>query len=129
MNRGQGKHTISHGEAYTDALLACLAETHGQFGLEVLAYCLINNHYRLLVRAPSVNLSRCIHSVKHLPRQIALYLCQQHSGVTLKQIAEFFSVGSYFTVSKVISRLRYEMELDTTLRRDVDGVCNTSIVQ
>ena len=57
-----------------------------------------------------------------------MYLCQQHSEATLKQIAEFFSVGSYFTVSKAISRLRYEMELDTTLRRAVDGVTK-SIIQ
>ena len=306
MNRGQGKRTIFHGEAYSDAFFTCLAEAHRQFGLEVLAYCLMNNHYHLLVRTPRANLSRCmrhvnsiytqrynklrktdgplfrgrykailveedsyllpvsryihrnpietktpmvarledyslssypatinkapvpawlnrafvlsvlssrqhfraykayvaegnheelsefynpkkqasilgsdefkntakkrclasdedvfgetlldikpmslvvgvvaeyyhipekdvlqacpIRSVKNLPRQMAMYLCQQHSGATLKQIAEFFSVGSYFTVSKAISRLRYEMELDTTLRRAVVRVAK-SIVQ
>jgi REP element-mobilizing transposase RayT len=63
MNRGLGHQRIFHGENYKKALIACLEEAHQQFGLELLAYCLMGNHYHLLVWTPQANLSRCMRHI------------------------------------------------------------------
>ena len=63
MNRGRGRSTIFHGNTFTSLFLDCLGEASQQFGLEVLAYCLMDNHYHLLVRTPRANLGRCMRHV------------------------------------------------------------------
>ena len=63
MNRGRGRATIFHNEAFSSVFLKCLQEAAQQFGLEILAYCLMGNHYHLLVRTPRANLSRCMRHV------------------------------------------------------------------
>ena len=65
MNRGRGRTTIFHGNIFTSLFLDCVKEASQQFGLEVLAYCLMGNHYHLLVRTPRANLDlgRCINGV------------------------------------------------------------------
>lgn len=69
MNRGRGHCAIFHGEKYTDAFLLGLAEAHQLFGIEVLAYCLMGNHYHLLVRTPNANLSRCMRHINGIYTQ------------------------------------------------------------
>lgn len=43
--------------------LVILAEAAERFGIEVLAYCLMPNHYHLLLRSPNASLSR---AMKHI---------------------------------------------------------------
>jgi len=57
MNRG-----IAHGRLFFDdsdriEFGARLADVHTRFGIEVHAYCLMDNHYHLLVRCPQARLS------------------------------------------------------------------------
>ncbi|EAR23427.1 helix-turn-helix domain-containing protein [Nitrococcus mobilis] len=63
MNRGRGRAPIFHRPAYYQTFLDTLEEAHRRFGLEVHAYCLMGNHYHLLVRTPRGNLSRCMRHV------------------------------------------------------------------
>lgn len=63
MNRGRGRQHIFHTEAYYQLFLETLAEAHSRFGLQVLCYCLMSNHYHLLVKTPRANLSRCMRHV------------------------------------------------------------------
>jgi REP element-mobilizing transposase RayT len=63
MNRGSGHKAIFHDERYTEQFFTCLAEAHVQFGLDILAYCLMDNHYHLLVRTPRGNLNRCMRHI------------------------------------------------------------------
>jgi len=63
MNRGLGRKAIFHGNDYYMAFLQCLQEAHDRFGLQVLSYCLMSNHYHLLVKTPEGNLSRAIRHV------------------------------------------------------------------
>lgn len=58
MNRGRGRQGIFHGPAYYQAFLTCLEEAHQRFRLQILAYCLMGNHYHLLLKTPEGNLSR-----------------------------------------------------------------------
>lgn len=58
MNRGRGRQAIFHDEDYYDAFLETLSEAHQRFGMQVHAYCLMSNHYHLLVKTPEGNLQR-----------------------------------------------------------------------
>ena len=69
MNRGRGHQDIFHSEAYFNAFLKCLTEAHTRFGLELLAYCLMSNHYHLLLKTPRGNLSRIMRHVDGLYTQ------------------------------------------------------------
>ena len=52
MNRGRGRQWVFQGvDDYAD-YLQCLAEAHKRFGIEVHAYCLLGNHYHLLIKTP-----------------------------------------------------------------------------
>lgn len=63
MNRGAGRQTIFHGEPYYHAFLECLAETHVRFGVNIHAYCLMGNHYHLLLQTPNANLGRAMRHI------------------------------------------------------------------
>lgn len=60
---------IFHGEAYYQAFLDSLRESHDRFGMEIHAYCLMGNHYHLLVKTPRGNLSRCMRHINGLYTQ------------------------------------------------------------
>ena len=56
INRGrQGEKTFSDGKDNV-AFLVVLKEAAGMFSLRVAAYCLMPNHYHLLVQTPGGNL-------------------------------------------------------------------------
>ena len=69
MNRGRGRQAIFHDEEYFNAFLNTLAEAHQRFGLEVHAYCLMSNHYHLLLKTPEGNLQRAMRHVGGLYTQ------------------------------------------------------------
>ena len=69
MNRGQGRQRIHHGDDYYLYFLHCLEQAHKRFALEVHAYCLMDNHYHLLVRTPRGNLSRAMRHINGLYTQ------------------------------------------------------------
>lgn len=53
MNRGRGRQTIFHNSAYYRLFLATLKEAHERFDAVIHAYCLMGNHYHLLIETPS----------------------------------------------------------------------------
>ena len=63
MNRGRGRRAIFHGDDYFEAFQKSLDEAHQRFGLQVHAYCLLSNHYHLLVKTPEGNLQRAMRHV------------------------------------------------------------------
>jgi len=63
MNRGRGRKWIFANDGYYEDYLRCLAEAHKRFGIEIHAYCLMGNHYHLLIKTPRGNLSR---SMRHI---------------------------------------------------------------
>ncbi len=69
MNRGRGRKTIFHGKVYYDKFLEGMTEAYQRFGLEIHAYCLMGNHYHLLVKTPRGNLSRCMRHINGLYTQ------------------------------------------------------------
>jgi REP element-mobilizing transposase RayT len=63
MNRGRDRHTIFHGDEYYSAFLDTLSEVHSRFNCIVHAYCLMGNHYHLLIETPDANLSRIMRHI------------------------------------------------------------------
>jgi putative transposase len=63
MNRGRGRQYIFHNDEYYEAFLDCLEQANVRFGLEIHAYCLMGNHYHLLVKTPRGNLGRAMRHI------------------------------------------------------------------
>lgn len=57
-SRGDGRERIYLGDADRDAFLAVLGATIRRHNWRLHAYCLMDNHYHLLVETPEPNLSR-----------------------------------------------------------------------
>ena len=63
MNRGAGRKLIFKTDAQRSYFLALLADAHARFHAEIHAYCLMGNHYHLLVRTPEGNLQRIMRHI------------------------------------------------------------------
>jgi putative transposase len=56
MNRGDRREAIFKDEKDRERFLATLGETCGKTGWQVHAYCLMNNHFHVVVETPQANL-------------------------------------------------------------------------
>ena len=57
MNRGAGRRAIFSSDADREHFLGCCISAAKLYGLELHAYCLLGNHYHLLVRSNAGRLS------------------------------------------------------------------------
>lgn len=60
MNRGAGRKKIFECNIHRNIFLELLAECHTLYNINIHAYCLMDNHYHLLISTPDANLSRAI---------------------------------------------------------------------
>jgi len=74
MNRGVNRQTIFHSHEYFKLFLDNLACVHNEYKIEIHAYCLMSNHYHLLVRTQEPNLSKAM-------RQINGIFAQKHNAL------------------------------------------------
>ena len=63
MNRGAARKKIFHGEEFSSSFLNLLSDLNHNFGVQIYAYCLMGNHYHLLIQTPHANLSK---AMRHL---------------------------------------------------------------
>lgn len=63
MNRGMGKRAIFKTDHHRQLFLNIMAQTTEIFGAEVHAYCLMDNHYHLLIKTPRGNLARIMRHI------------------------------------------------------------------
>ena len=63
MNRGRRAEAVFLGKKDYIRFLDLLKETVDMWKLRVSAYCLMKNHYHLLVQTPDANLSRCMRHI------------------------------------------------------------------
>ena len=61
MNRGVDRRNVFFGDDDRSEFGRRLADIHERFGVETLAYCLMGNHYHLLLRAVEGNLPDAMH--------------------------------------------------------------------
>ncbi|CAH1204085.1 conserved hypothetical protein [Candidatus Nitrotoga sp. BS] len=65
MNRGKdrGRIKIFRSPEYFEAFLRTLKEAAERFGIVIHGYCLMTNHYHLLIQTPHANLSRAMRHI------------------------------------------------------------------
>ena len=63
MNRGAARCWVFNTDEQREYFLSLLADVHSRFGAEVHAYCLMGNHYHLLLRTPRGNLQRIMRHI------------------------------------------------------------------
>lgn len=61
MNRGVNRQRVFFGDGDRIEFGSRLADIHERFGVETVAYCLMTNHYHLVLRAPAGHLSDAMH--------------------------------------------------------------------
>ena len=69
MNRGLARQSVFRDPTDYETFLQVLSDTHTLWGVEVLAYCLMGNHYHLCLRTPTANLGRVMRHVNGLYTQ------------------------------------------------------------
>ncbi len=69
MNRGLAYQAIFTDREDWELFLTLLAECHEMWGVRVIAYCLLDNHYHLLIHTPEANLSRVMRHLDGLYTQ------------------------------------------------------------
>lgn len=63
MNRGAARQTVFHLEDDYEVFLEVVREASNFFGIRIICYALMPNHYHLLIQTPKANLSR---AMRHL---------------------------------------------------------------
>jgi putative transposase len=63
MNRGLNKCHIFHESKHQQKFLTLLKDIHSRYKVQIHAYCLMDNHYHLILHTPESNLSRAIRHV------------------------------------------------------------------
>ncbi|WP_211233636.1 transposase [Zooshikella ganghwensis] len=63
MNRGTGRKTIFFTDEQRNYFLSLLGDVSFRFGAEIHAYCLMSNHYHLMIRTPEGNLQRIMRHI------------------------------------------------------------------
>ena len=69
INRGAGRQPVFTTDEQRRYFLSLLADTYDRFNAEWHAYCLMDNHYHLLVRTPEANLQRIMRHINGLYTQ------------------------------------------------------------
>ena len=69
MNRGLGGKNIYDNNKHREKFLQLLADAIEQYKIEIHSYCLMDNHYHLLVHTPHENLSRAMRHINGLYTQ------------------------------------------------------------
>ncbi len=70
MNRGAGRQSIFNKPDDFQCFLKLISDINITYKIEIHAYCLMNNHYHLLIRTPHGMLSR---SIRYLNGMYARY--------------------------------------------------------
>ncbi len=63
MNRGRSRQVVFPGPEYNQAFLQCLEEANIRYAAKIQAYCMMANHYHLLLTTPLGNLSRIMRHI------------------------------------------------------------------
>ncbi len=69
MNRGRRGETVFSDQADYETFLAVVREAAELFGARVAAYCLMSNHYHLLLQTPRGNIARVMRQINGLYTQ------------------------------------------------------------
>ena len=69
MNRGRGRENTFLSDDDFKYFLYCIEQASLRFNIEVHSYCLMTNHYHLLIKTPDANLGRAMKHINGLYTQ------------------------------------------------------------
>jgi putative transposase len=69
MNRGLNRRNIFIDDSHRELFLHLLSEIHNRYNIQIHSYCLMDNHYHLLIHTPKGNLSRAMRHLNSLYTQ------------------------------------------------------------
>ena len=103
MNRGLARSRIFLNDDDREGFLELLGETCKQWGIEVYAYCLMDNHYHLLLQTAQGNLSRVMRHVDGIytqafnrsHRREGPLVCGRDRALLMHAEGDFFPVATY----------------------------------
>ena len=107
MNRGRSRTKIFHSPEDYLAFIEILREASFQWKVKIAAYCLMSNHYHLLLQTPGANLSRCMRHIN------GIYT--QYYNRTHKSDGPLFR-GRYKSI--IVDQDRYLLELVQYIHRN-----------
>jgi len=119
MNRGAARQAIYLNPSHRQLFLTLLGEIDERFGVETHAYCLMDNHYHLLLHTPKGQLSRAMRHLNGLYTQ-RFNRCEQRDGALFRgrYKAILVEADAYLLqVSRYIHRNPLEAGLPTPLSR------------
>ena len=70
MNRGAGRMKIFKNDTHRMMFLKLIKECHQMFNIKICAYCLMDNHYHLLLSTPNANLPRVMRHLNGVYTQL-----------------------------------------------------------
>jgi putative transposase len=76
MNRGRGRENTFLSDDDFKYFLYCIEQASLRFNIEVHSYCLMTNHYHLLIKTPDANLGR---AMKHINGLYTQYFNKTHN--------------------------------------------------
>ena len=103
MNRGGGRRTVFRDDNDRHAFKNRIAEASERFDLAVIAYCLLSNHYHLVLRAPCGDVSA---PMQYLGAQYTRYHNRRHEtdGALFRGRYKSVAISSD---SQLITAVRY----------------------
>jgi len=94
MNRGRARNNIFFTEIHYLTFLKILGESCERFGCVIHGYCLMPNHYHLLIQTPNANLGRIMRHVNGVYTQKFNNLQKadmfelKHSGSVIRSLSK-----------------------------------------
>ena len=118
MNRGAGRQRIFNSQTHRHFFLLLLEQASSMFDIEVHAYCLMGNHYHLLIRTPSANLSRAMRHINGLYTQQYNRVKQtdgplfrgRYKSILVEDDNYLLSVSRYIHLNPVEAKLVFKAE-------------------
>ena len=60
--------------------------------------------------------------IRNEPRQVAVFLCRQMSGLSLNEIKILFDMGAYTTASMAIQSIKNRLTVEQRFRRRIEKI-------
>ena len=142
--RGNERKAVFKSKRDREKFLAYLETASDRYQAVIHAFCLMDNHYHLLLETPAGNLSQIMHHVNgayttyfnicqtvdsvlgespRRSRKVKIFLCRKHTTESLAAIGDRFGIGDS-AVAQSYSRFLNEIKTDCRLRRQVDKIEN-----
>ena len=102
INRGQRQEAIFDDDRDRERFLSCLGRTFSLFGVRLHAYCLMTNHYHIVIETPE-----------------AIYLARELSGHSGEELGQEFGKISGAAISAPCKHIDEALTANRKLKRDI----------